>query len=379
MADKDNKTKHQNVQAQDLSASDILTPQSLYDYRYPHHLCDTIENENLSRLGLGFGLDAGEAITEGHMVSGQFKSFSTLPPNKQLQQLERFKGICALYGYKGFRLFQRSHAVILGNGGVGSWIAESLCRTGVGTITLVDFDEIETSNSNRQLHALSSTIGQPKADVLAHRLLDINPYLNLRVFKIMLTKAYIQEQLAQILQIDQEEFNSRIESDLNALESPNKIADAMRQTAKPIFVAEAIDDLPAKCRCVDLLHRARIPIITSGGAGGRIDPSRLKVGDVAQAQGDQLIKRLRTELRREFGYPKGKDTGDFNICCTYSDEQPALSRAIDKADRDSLMDLGLDLSNQNQLPELPSFGASVSVTASAGLLISSVILRWICG
>lgn len=364
----------------DIALSDILTPQNLSDYRYPHHLCDAIESEDAFGLDLGFGLGAGVAVTEKHMVSGPFKTFANLPPDKQLKQLERFKGICALYGYTGFRLLQRSHVVILGTGGVGSWIAESICRTGIGTLTLVDFDNIESSNSNRQLHTMSSTVGQAKADILAERLLDINPYVNLRVFKIILNKNKIHEQLASILQLTTQELQERLEVNLNSIENPSKVALAMRQTARPIFVAEAIDDLPAKCRCVDICHRLRIPIITSGGAGGRIDPTALKLGDVAQAQGDQLIKRLRTELRREFGYPKGKDDKEpFNILCTYSDEQPILSHPMDKADHAALQDLGLDSSNIDRLPELPNFGASMSVTATAGLLISSELIHWICG
>ena len=85
----------------------------------------------------------------------QHFSFLSLPKDVQKEQLERFKGICALYGYEGFLRLQNAHVVVIGNGGVGSWIAESVCRTGVGTISLVDFDDIELSNSNRQLHTLS--------------------------------------------------------------------------------------------------------------------------------------------------------------------------------------------------------------------------------
>ena len=79
-------------------------------------------------------------------------SFLQLPEAVQKEQLERFKGVCALYGYEGFLRLQNAHTVVIGNGGVGSWIAESLTRTGVGSISLIDFDNIELSNSNRQLH-----------------------------------------------------------------------------------------------------------------------------------------------------------------------------------------------------------------------------------
>lgn len=346
--------------AQELQVEDILTPQTLYDLRYGY--TEELPIEELP-------------VAE---TSGQNKTFASLDPNEQLEQLERFKGICALYGYESFAALQRSHVVILGNGGVGSWIAESLCRSGVGNITLVDFDTIELSNSNRQLHTLSSTLHQNKASVLGQRLLDINPFLNLRTFNCQLTKAMIYEQLAAILQLTPQELQQRQVPNLNEIENPLKIARMMRESAHPLYVAEAIDDLPAKTRCVDILHRARIPVITSGGAGGRINPSHLQVGDIAQAQGDQLIKRLRTELRREFNYPRGQINQPFNICCTYSDETPQHAKDFSDADKAALQQLGLDESLFDSLPALPKFGASMSVTASAGLLISSVIVRWIC-
>lgn len=379
-----------------LSASDaeeILTPQTLYDLRYPQHIAesedeneqlqlgqDIVENQlNSEQLDNDGNYSYSYTINKGEKEEFTPVPFAKLPAEIQLEQLERFKGICALYGYAGFAALQKSHVVILGNGGVGSWIAESLCRTGVGTITLVDFDTIELSNSNRQLHTMKSTLRQGKAATLGQRLRDINPYLNLRIFDCELTKDLIYEQLAAILQIQPMEMQMHQEPNLNKIENPNKIAQIMRQSDKPIFVAEAIDDLPAKTRCVDIIHRLRIPLISSGGAGGRIDPSRLKVSDVSQAQGDQLIKHLRTELRREFGYPKGTGNQPFNICCTCSDETPKHSSAVQSSDIEALKALGLDHSQLNKLPALPKFGASMSVTASAGLLISSVLIRWICG
>lgn len=312
-------------------------------------------------------------------TSGEPKTFASLPPIAQRNQLERFKGICALYGYAGFCALQRSHVVVIGVGGVGSWIAESMCRTGIGTLTLVDFDTIEMSNTNRQLHTLSTTLHKDKTYTLGKRLLQINPHLNLRIFNCQLNKSLIEEQLAGILQMTTEQLQQNQSPNLNEIENPNKIAQAMRGSEHPIFVAEAIDDLPVKTRCVDILHRLRIPVITSGGAGGRIDPTRLKVGDIAQAQGDQLIKRLRTELRREFNYPKGQSNQLFNIMCTYSDENPHNSVPFAHDDVAVTKELNLDPALEETMPDLPKFGASVAVTASAGLLISSVVTRWICG
>lgn len=388
MSDNELRNPYPELSASD--AEDILTPQTLYDFRYPQHLQASDEDEESeqdqleqsiveSQLNNDENFSYSFNFCNGEKENFEPVTFAKLPAEVQLEQLERFKGICALYGYAGFAALQRSHVVILGNGGVGSWIAESLCRTGVGTITLVDFDTIELSNSNRQLHTLKSTLRQGKAATLGKRLHDINPYLNLRVFDCELTKDLIYEQIAAILQLTPLEVEQRQEPNLNKIDNPNKIAQIMRQSDRPIFVAEAIDDLPAKTRCVDIIHRLRIPLISSGGAGGRIDPTRLKVSDVAQAQGDQLIKHLRTELRREFGYPKGPGNQLFNICCTCSDETPKHSNAVQEKDIEALKALGLDHDLLNTLPTLPKFGASMSVTASAGLLISSVLIRWICG
>lgn len=371
-------------------AEDILTPQTLYDLRYPQHL-EQDDDDPQQSFDQSFVNSSETTPSDGDNYTYSYStaaeanknfvpvSFAKLSSEAQLEQLERFKGICALYGYAGFAALQKSHVVILGNGGVGSWIAESMCRTGVGNITLVDFDSIELSNSNRQLHTLKSTLRQGKAATLGQRLRDINPYLNLRIFDCQLTKDIINEQFAAILQLSPEEVQLRQEPNLNKIENPNKIAQMMRQSEHPIFVAEAIDDLPAKTRCVDILHRLRIPLVSSGGAGGRIDPQHLKISDVAQAQGDQLIKHLRTELRREFGYPRGQGNQPFNICCTCSDENPKHSQPLTSDDRLALQALGLDPSLHNSLPSLPKFGASMSVTASSGLLISSVLIRWICG
>ena len=319
-------------------------------------------------------------------------AFLKLPLSVQQEQLERFKGICALYGYEGFLRLQNAHVVVIGNGGVGSWIGESLCRTGVGTLTLLDFDTIELSNSNRQLHTLNSTLGSGKAHTLGARLKDINPYLELKTMDVQLTRDNIAEHLAAAIGTSAAELEALRATPLTALHDPQNLAQRRLkaqygQGAVPnslpnnVYVAEAIDDLFAKASCVDLLHRAQIPLVTSGGAGGRIDPTRVRLGDISAAKGDQLIKRLRTELRRNYGYPKGAEGSKsahevgpaFNIWCSYSDEKPM--RAQDRARADLPPEqLGLPLG-----PNLPAFGAAVTVTATAGLLLASAIIRWIVG
>ncbi len=338
-------------------------------------------------------------------------SFLALPEATQKIQLERFKGVCALYGYEGFLRLQNAHAIVIGNGGVGSWIAECLVRTGVGSITLIDFDTIELSNTNRQLHTLASTVTSYKAEVLGARLKDINPYLKLETICETITRNNVKAIIARALDKTEYELVGSDSTPLIKLLDPNDLAaqklkqcyggpEFAKRGPNPhipgnIFVAEAIDDLFAKAAVVDYLHRIQVPLVVSGGAGGRVDPSRLRSTEITSARGDQLIKRLRTELRRNYGYPKGNDDkpkpkveGEtptkgrrrlrppeerFNILCTFSDEKPM--KAKDRLNYQPAPDEPSPI----EIPDMPKFGASMAVTASAGLLISSIIIRWIVG
>ncbi len=378
-----------------------------------------------------------------------YHHFFALSPDAQRLQLERFKGICALYGYEGFLRLQNAHLVLLGTGGVGSWVAECAARTGVGTISLVDFDTIELSNTNRQLHTLNSTLGQSKAETLAKRLRDINPFIHVTPYTVQLTKDNAAQLLAQFIGSTEEALLHAQESDLHAIPAPEDLAQGKREVlyskltaalqgapvsvlqgapvsvlqgapvsalqgvnasaapdtapsssttkahsyqqpagiAPNIYAVDAIDDLWAKATCVNLLHRAHIPVVTSGGAGGRIDPTQVHLGDVATATGDQLMKRLRTELRRNYGYPKGEETMAshlqkkqvpdhklrFNILCSYSTEEPQ------HAPQANATGLTPAQWGESEAPALPSFGAAMCVTATAGLHLASVIIRWIVG
>jgi tRNA A37 threonylcarbamoyladenosine dehydratase len=232
-----------------------------------------------------------------------------------------FRGIRAVFGETGFRALQESHVMVIGVGGIGSWLAETLCRSAVGSLTLLDSDTIECTNTNRQLHTLTSTEGLYKVDVLGQRLLDINPLLKLKVQRTRLTPENIQEKLRDC----------------------------------PRYVGEAIDDIDAKAYVDDFLCKRRSVFIVAGGAGGRKDPRLLDIADLAQAKGNSLIARLRTILRREYGYPKGGVK--MNIPCVFSSEKPVYSAKEDYLSGD-----------------LPAFGASMAVTASAGLMMASWII-----
>lgn len=233
-----------------------------------------------------------------------------------------FRGIRAVYGEEGFQKLQSSHVLVIGIGGIGSWLAEALCRSAVGALTLIDSDTIELTNSNRQLHTAVSTDGLYKADVLKKRFLDINPLLKIDVIKERLT--------------------------------PDNISTILKDC--PHYVAEAIDDIESKAYVDDFLFKHRAAFIVAGGAGGRRDPGKLGISDLAFAKGNSLIARLRTILRREYGYPKGGVR--MQIPCVFSCEKPVYS------DKESYVS-----------GDLPAFGASMTVTASAGLMMASWMIE----
>ena len=232
-----------------------------------------------------------------------------------------FRGIRALYGNDGFEKLQQAHVTVIGVGGIGSWATEALCRTGIGSLTLIDNDTIEITNSNRQLHTPTKTCGQYKAKVLADRLLEINPELKVEVLNIKLT--------------------------------PENIDEVMQ--GRDDFVCDCIDDIDAKAYVCNYMYHHNTVFIEAGGVVGMINFINFYILFFFFFFGDALISKLRNKLRKEYGFPSnGKK---FNISCTFSNEKPIYSSKEDYISGD-----------------LPAFGASMSVTATAGLLISSWII-----
>lgn len=234
---------------------------------------------------------------------------------------DRFKGIIALYGQDGFEKLQKSHVLIVGVGGVGSWICESLCRSGVGTLTLLDMDTIDVSNTNRQLHTNLYNYGKYKVDALKERLELINPEIKINTIKTELTKDNIEEILKKC----------------------------------PLFVADAIDKLEAKAALVNYLYQNKKIFIVSGGAGGKTDPSKVHICDLSLAHGDKLLKNLRDTLRRKYNFAKGGQK--MKIWCSSSSEE------VKKA---SLLN--------DDTTNLPRFGASMAVTATNGLSMAAFLI-----
>jgi len=197
----------------------------------------------------------------------------------------RFSGIRRLFGAAGLDRLQRAHVCVIGIGGVGSWAVEALARSGIGSLTLVDLDDICVTNVNRQIHALEGAIGQPKATAMAKRALAINPACNVHP----LHKFFIETTADEILQ-------TRFDYVLDAIDNPSK---------KSLLIAT--------CRKKDL------PVFVIGGAGGRRDPLALRIDDIARATHDRLLTQVRSLLRTDFEFPRGEKK-PFGIKCVYSPE-----------------------------------------------------------
>ncbi len=203
----------------------------------------------------------------------------------------RFGGIARLYGVNGASLLEKAHFCVIGIGGVGSWAAESLARTGVGTITLIDLDDICTTNINRQIHALSQTIGESKVDVMAERIRDINPDCQVNVIEDFVTFDNLQELLTKSFD----------------------------------YVIDAIDSVKIKTAIIAHCKRNKIPLVTIGGAGGQTDPSKIQLCDLSQTYQDPLLAKVKNQLRREFNFPKAdakkSSKRKFSIDAVFSTEQ----------------------------------------------------------
>ena len=170
-----------------------------------------------------------------------------------------------LFGDEASERLRSTHVLVVGVGGVGAYAAEMLCRAGIGKLTLVDADMIQPSNINRQLPALHSTIGLPKAKVLAERFLDINPKIELNI---------------QVQYIDSENIPSILDE------------------VKPDFIVDAIDTIQPKCHLICEAWRRRIKIVSSMGAGAKSDITQVRMADIWDTYHCGLSKAVRNGLKR---------------------------------------------------------------------------------
>ena len=221
--------------------------------------------------------------------------------NRQYQR--RFQGTQTLYGQDAFDIFAAAHVIVIGIGGVGSWVAEGLARTAVGTITLIDLDVLVASNVNRQLPALDSTFGQSKIAAMGQRIVEINPHVTLHLVDDFLTP----ENVTSLL--------------------PNRVtAQAAAAANRPIIILDCVDDMQAKLAIALHCRFNKLKLICAGGAGGKIDPRHITVSDLKDSYQDPLLARLRTKLRVEKGI-NSELKEKFGIKCVYSTEPPKVNKS----------------------------------------------------
>lgn len=185
----------------------------------------------------------------------------------------RFAGMERLYGPGVLDRLRGAHVAVAGIGGVGSWCAEALARSGVGALSLIDLDHVAESNINRQLHALTDTVGQSKVVAMAQRVHGINPDCRVQMIDDFVSADNVDELFA---------------TDVDVL-------------------IDATDQAQAKIAMILLARARRSPIVVCGGAGGKTDPLRLRAGDLSAAVNDALLSKLRNTLRRLHGFPKAAD------------------------------------------------------------------------
>ncbi|MEI7976558.1 MAG: tRNA threonylcarbamoyladenosine dehydratase [Betaproteobacteria bacterium] len=249
----------------------------------------------------------------------------------------RFGGMARLYGLSGADQIACSHVLIVGIGGVGSWIAEALARSGVGELTLVDMDHIAESNINRQIHALESTLGQSKVLAMKERIAQINSECRVHVVDDFVSPENWLELVANI------NLSSSSAAPLTA-------------------VVDACDQVKAKVAMADWAIRENVFMVTLGAAGGKKEAHRVEQADLSQVTHDPLLAQLRYRLRKEKGAAKeGKKIG---VRCVFSRENVAPPDASCQIEGDGTLNCH-------------GYGSAVTVTATFGLVAASLVVNFL--
>ena len=248
----------------------------------------------------------------------------------------RFGGLFRLYGVEAMETLKQAHVLIVGVGGVGSWVAEALARSGIGELTLVDWDDICLSNTNRQVHAMNGTAGRAKVDILEERIQLINPECTVHAIRDFYTDKNAEELIQPGLS----------------------------------YVVDAIDKKNAKIHLITHCKTIGVPIIVSGGAGGRVDPSQIRTTDLRDSYNDPLLAACRKQLRRNLGM-RNQHKKKFQIPCVFSAEpirypKPDGSICMEKPSSDD---------GPRQLDCQFGFGSATFLTGSFGFAMAARIVE----
>ena len=271
----------------------------------------------------------------------------------------RFGGLERLYGPASLGDLGAAHVAVAGIGGVGSWCAEALARTGVGAITLIDLDHIAESNINRQLHALSDTLGQAKVEAMAQRVRGINPGCRLNI--------------------------------VDDFVSPDNVSTLFANDVS--LIIDCTDQAQAKIAMILEARKRRIPVVVCGGAGGKTNPLSLRAGDLSVAVNDALLSKLRNTLRRLHGYPKAanqagkvrKRLPKMGVRALWFDQptllpaqwQQASAKAAEASGQsDASSVAGADQSVALQGLSCAGYGSAVTVTAAMGMAAANEAIQY---
>lgn len=243
--------------------------------------------------------------------------------------VRRFGGVRRLYGESALARFQAAHVAVIGIGGVGCWAAEALARSAIGKITLIDLDMVAESNVNRQIHALGDAFGKAKTSAMAERIHAINPTCEVVEIEDFVT---------------QENINAMLDQGFD-------------------FIIDAIDQVRVKIAMIAWCHSHGVPIVTSGGAGGQTDPTRIAISDLSQTIQDPLLSKVRSALRKQHGFPRDPRR-KFGVRAVYSTEPVRYPETTDSCETAPSI-TGLNCAG---------FGSSVCVTAPFGFFAASEVL-----
>ena len=249
----------------------------------------------------------------------------------QESYLRRFSGIGRLYGMKALEYLSGAYIIVVGLGGVGSWVVEALARSGINHLLVIDLDEICITNTNRQIHAIEGNIGKNKAITLQKRVALINPNCQVVAIEDFMTEDNVSEYIV-------------------------KNCD---------FVVDCIDDAKVKSSILNYSKRNKIPIITVGGVGGKVDATKLQIKDLSQSYQDPLLAKTKQNLKKRYGWKNKK----FGIPCVFSSEQ--LRYPINDGvcfSKGALQGVSsMDCSN--------GFGAITHMTGTAGFFVVNYVIN----
>jgi tRNA A37 threonylcarbamoyladenosine dehydratase len=249
--------------------------------------------------------------------------------------LQRFDGLARVFGETALESLQQAKFCIVGVGGVGSWAAEACVRSGIGQITLIDHDDVQIGNTNRQLHTLANTIDRSKVEVLRERILAINPECGCEAVDDLVTRANIDK------------FNF----------------------AQFDYVIDAIDHVSHKLSLMHHCRRNKIRCVSTGGAGGLIDPTQIEVKDLTLTFNDPLLAKVRSTLRQQLNYSRNPKRR-YAMDCVFSAEQPLYPAANGTVSYEKP-----EVPERTTLDCATGIGSFVGVTASFGFTAASHAIK----